>query len=121
MSISFYQLLLIALTPAVLSISDGEFVNDRYPTLAMMTASNCVAVLVGVIVDGAGDWHHAYRANAYTWLLVWCGPGLAAAAGYLLWAYAWTTRNFDRLTGRTLRNPDQPNYVPAPNKQSEAT
>jgi len=91
------------------------------PAVTMTTASNCVVVLIGTVVDGAGDSRDAYLPNAHVLALLWCGPFLAAAAGFLLWSYFWTTRNFDRLTGRTLRNPDQPSYVPAPSGVSEAT
>ena len=121
MSISFYQLLLILLTPVVLAVSDSEFVSDRYPTIGLTMASNCVAVLVGAVVDGVGNSNAAYESMATMWLLVWCGPFFAAAAGYLTWTYFWTTRNFDRLTGRTLQNPDLPSYLPVPSNLSASS
>ncbi len=122
MLISFYQVLLLALSPGALILLDGFARSWRTWTDVLSAASNCVGVLVSAVIDST-DTHHGIdaRIEANLRALIWSGPFLAAAAGYLAWTYFWTTRNFDRLTERTLSKPDQPNYVPAPSNASEAT
>jgi ABC-type transport system involved in multi-copper enzyme maturation permease subunit len=117
LSICIYQLLLLALSPLVLTIHDpiGGFYLDWTDELAF--AGNCVGVMAYTVAE---YFDHSYR-NSYrehdaysnVLALVWSGPFVAAAAGYLGWSYFWLTRNFDRLTGRTLINPDSANSATA--------
>ena len=125
-SMGVYQLLLAVLSPFVLLTDATIYLGNWREEVTMV--SNCVGVIVGAVTMGSSrDYEGIYseRFNSYILIVLLCSPFLAAAAGYLLWAYFWTARNFDRLTGRTLRNPDQPGYEsaidPAAGSLSEAT
>lgn len=122
MLISFYQVLLLALSPGALVLYDDSARSWRHWTDDLSAASNCVGVLVSAVIDSTGTYRGIdSHIEASLRALVWSGPFLAAAAGYLAWTYFWTTRNFDRLTGRTLRNPDLPSYLPVPSNLSASS
>ncbi|MBX9789611.1 MAG: hypothetical protein K2Y37_11910 [Pirellulales bacterium] len=108
LSLCVYQLLLLALSPLVLTMNDSfvGFYFDWTDELAI--AGNCVGVMSYAVAQFSEARYHNGLAqpDLGSLALIWSGPFLAAAAGYLVWSYFWTTRNFDRLTGRTLINPD---------------
>ncbi|MGD9646735.1 MAG: ABC transporter permease [Pirellulales bacterium] len=106
LSICVYQLLILALSPLVLNVHDeiAHGYLDWPDELAL--ASNCVGVMVYVVAEFP---EHRYRGSyvevrhyAGNLALIWSTPFLVAALGYLVWSYFWLTRNFDRLTERTL-------------------
>ena len=109
LSICIYQMLLLVLSPVVLTVHDpiGGFYLGWTAELAF--AGNCVRVMSYAVAGFTEDrYRRGMIAQPYSssLALIWCGPFLAAAAGYIVWSYFWTTRNFDRLTSRTLGNPD---------------
>ena len=125
-AIGLFQLLLVATTPLVLTLNEPYYAryNTGFQVLEMVMASNPVGVVIGALEElpthrirqGYTDEH----LPAAT-IFLWCVPFLASAAIYVRWSLWWVTRNFDRLTERTLSKPDQPGLLPAPSGLSEAS
>jgi ABC-type Na+ efflux pump permease subunit len=125
-AIGLFQLLLVATTPLVLTLNEPYYAryNTSYQVFEMVMASNPVGVVIGALEElpthrmrqGYTDEH----LPAAT-VLLWCAPFLASAAIFVRWNLWWATHNFDRLTERTLRRPDQPSYLSAPTIVSEAS
>jgi len=126
LAIGLFQLLLVATTPLVLVLDEPFYAqyNNGFQVSEMVMASNPVGVLVGALRELPS---HRYR-QSYTeehlpaaMIFLWCLPFLVSATIYVRWCLWWTTRNFDRLTERSLRNSELQTFVSAPGNLGEAS